>query len=465
MSNDFSLTEDNDRYKYVYPNPISATERFRELISDLENYPGNVDISALYGETKNFIEEVVEPRLSDEALDKYKVRVFADVIEQSDSEDYSIPNRAHSNLEMMTYAKYAAESGDVETAKSWYLRMIAYTDRMDSTYWALYSTFCVRVRDLNLALVCARKAVSLDGQNRLALFVHVAVLMTTDHTGLSDEMQTVLASLESTQPQFSEAHMLFALHYHRIDMPDYVARFLATASLFVNDYDGVPTEFAKVSGELVIDHCGDPIIKCIVLLIGLNLARLAVEFLQCFSAQFESVTYHYLMALSLHLLGKNEACTDHLNSISHESKWAGRRTLLEAHNDFDAGRTQKAVTLYFRLCSRQTRARYILAYTRTADYLAAHAKFAEATDAYHRACTIIRMPVLLTKLGECLVALQHYPEAEKVLADAVAEDGVENGRPWHHMAVLYSKTGQIDAADVCRRQASRLGFKSPMSLN
>jgi len=460
MANDLSLTDGDERCKYVYP--VSTTRSFLELISDLERDPRNVDVSALYGKTKNVIERVVEPKRSGEPLDEYIVRVFADVFEQSGNDDCPVPNCAHDSLEMMKYAKYAADSGDVETARIWYLRMIAHTDCMDPTCWALYGTFCTRVGDLNVASACARKAVTLDGRNRFALFVHVAVLMTADKTGLSDEMQTALGCLNSVLPLFGETHVLFALHYRRIDMPDHAACSLAKALLSVNGNDRVPAELAKVCGEPAINHGGDPIVKCVVMLIGLDLAQLAVACLRCFSAQLELAAYHYLMALSFHVLREYKASSDHLISMSHERRWTGRRTLLSAHNDFETGRTREAIAGYFKLCLRRTRVRYILAYSRTADYLMALGKFTEATDLYHRACTVTRTPELMTKLAACLIVLQQYSEAEKVLADVIAENGAENGLPWHHMAVIYSRTGRSDAAELCRRQASVLGFKSDM---
>lgn len=434
---------------------------FLRLISDGERYLGNVDMSALYGQMKNYVERVIGPSRSDEYPEKYKVRVFADLIQRSEDDGCPGPDPAHDILAMTTYAEYAADSGDVDKARGWYLRMIASTHSLVPSCWTLYGAFCARMGDPDQAVTCMRKAVALDGRNRLALFVRVAVLMTADPTGLSDELRITAESLECARPRFSEAYVLFALLYRRLDMPDHAARSLATAvTLSADDADGVLTELSTTGDEPpAIDHGCNPILKCAVLLTRLRFAQLTVACLRCFAAQLLSTVYHYLMALSFHTLGEHETCARHLERMSLEHEWAERRTLLVAHNDFDVGRTRDAMARYFELCSRPTRARYVLAYSRKADYLAVHGRFAEAADEYYRVCTVIRTPTLMTKLGACLVALQQYPEAEKVLADAVVECGNENGRPWHHLAVLYTKIGQTYAANECSRQASALGFK------
>jgi len=66
-------------------------------------------------------------------------------------------------------------------------------------------------------------------------------------------------------------------------------------------------------------------------------------------------------------------------------------------------------------------------------------------------------PALMIKLGVCLLALRKYPEAETILAEAVAMDGANNGDAWHYLGEAYERLGFDDMSDVCHRQAIERG--------
>lgn len=204
-----------------------------------------------------------------------------------------------------------------------------------------------------------------------------------------------------------------------------------------------------------VDHGSDPAVKCAMLLIGLELPELAEACLRYFADDRDS--YHYLMAVSHHKRGRFQASADHLNSMTGGMRTGVRCSLLAAHNDHGAGRTREAVAAYVELAmSGPVRPRFGLAYSRIADHRAADGRHAEAAAAYSRACTVTGSPALMTKLAGCLIALNEWPEAEKLLTEAVAMDGPVDGIAWRYLSEVHANAGRNDLAEVCGRRASEL---------
>jgi len=469
--NYFIPSSESDHY---YSNPISA---FRKTILDIVEEPDNFDVSTVFSKTQNYVKSVIEHRRSDETPDAYKVRVFAELLARSihdnPSTRQSTEQADHHLHDLVLYAREAAESGHLEKARRLYLRLIVITGSADPAYWVLYGAFCARDGDLDAALVCARRAVALDGRDRFSLFAYAAALMAanTDHY---DELETLLDSLASAHPRFSEGHSLAAVHYHRMDMRNRADRSLSLAMRFANDSRddepddgadrvlriGLATVWKPVTGG---GGDVDPAVKCAVLLCRLEHVDLAATCLRCFAAT-RADPYHYMMAVTHYRRGEYQASVDHLNSMacrrSADDGDGGLWTLLAAHVDYGAGHYREAVTRYIGLSLVPHQARYGLAYSRMAGHFAATRRYAEAADAYHRACTAIPVPALMTKLATCLVALDRYAEAERLLVSVVAADGNDDGDAWHQLAMLYAITGCIEMADVCRRRAAELGHES-----
>lgn len=450
-------------------NPISA---FQKTIIDLVEEPENFDISTVFSKTLNYVKYVIERRRSGETLDAYKVRVFAELLTRSQHVNPYIQQSTrhdHQDLhDLVLYAREAAESGRLEKARRLYLRLIIITESVDPTYWVLYGAFCVRDGDHDAALVCARRAVALNGRDKLALFANAALLMTADAEHY-DDLETLLDSLASAHPRFSEGHSLAAVHYRRMNMRKREDRSLSLARRFTDDRQddgtdhvlqiGLATVWEPVTGGGDVD----PAVKCAVLLCRLELVDLAATCLRCF-AETRADPYHYMMAVTHYRRGEYPASADHLNSMGSRRSTndgdGGQWTLLAAHVDYGAGCFREAVVRYIGLLLGPHQHRYGLAYSRVAEHFAAARRYAEAADAYQRACTVIPVPALMTKLATCLVPLERYAEAERLLISAVAADGTYDGDAWHQLATLYAITGRIEMADVCRRRAAQLGYES-----
>ncbi|VVC24717.1 Tetratricopeptide repeat,Tetratricopeptide repeat-containing domain,Tetratricopeptide-like helical [Cinara cedri] len=463
---------------HYYSNPIAATRLLGETIVQVENEPGKFDISTLHFRAQKYLEQVIGPRRSDEEPEAYKVRVFTELLKQCTEHHRDGVAEViydHRNA-LATYAKEALEAGDLETAGRWCSDLNANTDPKDPTGWVLYGTFCARKQRWDEGLECARKAIALDRHNRIALFLNAALLITIDSERY-EEIDTLLDHLESKYPWFSEAHFLTAVHSAQMEMPDRTNRFLSLARRYVNVQSAIGwAETAVLDGvsttvwDPAVDHGGDPALKCAIFMIRLGLSRLALLCLRNFARHSgNSVTYHYLMAVSHHRLDEFQACTDHLNAMSagdveSNSRIGRQQYLLTAHNDHAAGRPREAETRFIQLSTERTRSLYGLVYSRLADYMVASRRYDEATNALFRACTVVTghgTPVLLTKLGACLIALKKYPEAEKVLTEAVALDGAHNCDAWHYLAIVYARSNRTDMANACGQQAAGLiEFKS-----
>ncbi|KAL4107765.1 hypothetical protein QTP88_018057 [Uroleucon formosanum] len=470
--NYFITSSESNHY---YSNPISA---FQKTILDIVKNPESFDVSTVFSKTQNYVKNVIEHRRSGETPDTYKVRVFAELLTRSKHDNPSTGTSTEQDLhlhDLVLYAREAAESGYLEKARRLYLRLIILTESVDPAYWILYGAFCARDGDLDAALVCARRAVALDGHDRFSLFAHAAALMTanTDHY---DELETLLDSLASAHPRFSEGHSLAAIHYHRMVMRNRADRSLSLAMRFADDgRDDEPDDgadrvlrigLAAVWEPITGGGDVDPAVKCAVLLCRLELVDLAATCLRCFAAT-RADPYHYMMAVTHYRREEYQASADHLDSMvcrrsSHDGD-GGLWTLLAAHVDYGAGHLREAMIRYIELSLVPDQARYGLAYSRVAGHFAATRRYAEAADAYHRACAAIPVPALMIKLATCLVALDRYAEAERLLVSAVAADGTYEGDGWHQLAMLYAITGNAEMADVCRRRVAELGT-SPRSL-
>jgi tetratricopeptide (TPR) repeat protein len=140
----------------------------------------------------------------------------------------------------------------------------------------------------------------------------------------------------------------------------------------------------------------------------------------------------------------------------------GAWTLLAAHVDYAAGRTGEAVVRYIGLSLVPHQARFGLAYSRAAGHFAANGRYAEAAEAYQRACDAMPVPALMTRLAACLATLDRRFEAERLLVGAVAADGAYDGDAWHQLAALYDTVGRVEMADVCRGRATELGYESDL---
>lgn len=461
---------EESKSNHYLSNPISA---FQKTIVDLVEEPENFDVSTVFSKTLNYVKYVIEQRRSGETLDAYKVRVFAELLTRSlHVNNSSIQQSTRHDLQdlhdLVLYAREAAESGHLEKARRLYLRLIIITGSVDPNYWVLYGAFCARDRDHGAALVCARRAVAVDGRDKLALFANAAVLMSAD-TEHYDELETLLDTLASIHPRFIEGHSLAAVHYRRMDMREREDRSLSLARRFTDDRldDGtdhvLQIGLATVWEPVTSGGDVDPAVKCAVLLCRLELVDLAATCLRCF-AETHADPYHYMMAVTHYRRGEYLASADHLNSMGSRRSAnhgdGGQRTLLAAHVDYGAGCFREAIVRYIGLSLGPHQARYGLAYSRVAGHFAAARRYSEAADAYQRACAAIPVPALMTKLATCLVALERYTEAERLMISAVAADGTYDGNAWHQLATLYAITGHIEMADVCRRRAAQLGYES-----
>lgn len=458
------IRSETEHHGYCCMNPILASQLFVEAIIDLENDLENFVITDFYDTAKKYVEHVVGPRRTDETPDAYRVRVFADMINKSERNDDRDHDRGNSCDHLM-YAREATESGESETARRWYLRLIVDTDAADPNYWLLYATFCVRHRDWDMAMECTRRAIALDIQHRLALFVRAAILMACFDMERLDETEASLEYLSSAYPRFSEAHLLSALHFRRMNMLDRSTEYATLSKRFVNDVtDDSTVQSIDHGGQCTavwepVAHGGDCAVKCAVLLIKLEVVTLASDCLRAFGDRVKGGDrYHYLMAVTHHKRGEFDASGHHLTAMSCDAKQGWWPQLLEGHNDYGAGRFAEALCVYKTLSSQRSRVQSSLVYSRMADMLAARGYYTEAVNAYRRACAMTGTPALKVKLAACLLFLKKNDEAETYLSEAVAMDGADNGVAWHYLAVVYARSGNEAMADVCRQQATDLGF-------
>ncbi|KAE9523842.1 hypothetical protein AGLY_015730 [Aphis glycines] len=444
-------------------NPISA---FQNTIADAEEKPEEFDVSAVYDKTLNYVKWMIGPRRSDETSDAYKARVFAELLGKTnhddDDDDRSGRRRWDDRDLLVLYAREAAESGRPEKARRSYLRLIAETGAADPAYWLLYGAFCARDGDRDEALACAGRAVALDGRDRFALFARAALLMTAADSDRYGELDALLDALAAAHPRFAEGHALAAVHYSRMDMAGRGPAADGADRLLRIGLDAVWRPVAGCDGGGV-----DPAVKCASLLCRLELVDLAATCLRRFAGA-RADPYHYAMAVAHYRPAEYAASADHLNSMACRRSAAdgggngGAWTLLAAHVDYAAGRYREAVVRYVGLSLAPHQNRYGLAYSRAADHFAANGRYAEAAEAYHRACAAIPAPALMTRLAACLVALDRRAEAERLLVGAVAADGEYDGDAWHQLAALYGAAGRVRMADVCGRRASELGHESDL---
>lgn len=280
----------NDHHTVL--NPITTTLSFRNAVLALENTPATFEISSFFEKVKNYVEYVIGPKKSDENPDAYKVRVFAELMEQSISGNVDCPSIVLSHRDILVYIIEAMESGNLKTATRWCTQIIVDTKSEDPNYWVLYGILCARQNDLESFMECAQKAIAIDGKHQIALFVRVAILMTSDAERF-DAIESSLKFLGSVHPQFVEAHFLSALHYRRLEMTDLSCHFLSLANQFFDDVNqnfnnpilnGLPTVWESPS-----DYGRDPALKCTILLIKLQLLELATLCLQQVTIIFSSI--------------------------------------------------------------------------------------------------------------------------------------------------------------------------------
>lgn len=84
----------------------------------------------------------------------------------------------------------------------------------------------------------------LDAQNKLGLFVQAATLMTMSSSA-DDDIETLLKSLNTEYPRFSEGHLLAAVFYRRIEIHD----------------------FSKSSENLAQQFISEQVIKCTITIV------------------------------------------------------------------------------------------------------------------------------------------------------------------------------------------------------
>lgn len=406
------------------------------------------DVYSIAGKIRNFMQRVIGAQRPGETRDKYKVRVFVNLIQQN----YDTPLNEVFDSQILN-ARLETELGR-EIARKHYLKLILNTNGTVPAYWLLYATFCLRDKpDFDMALTCVQKALALDEQDRLAMFFQVAILIST--TECFEELETSLNKLISTHPKFSEAHFLFALHYNSLEMEDQVNRSVELAQQFVED----STDFDHpIHRHLTlwepISHERDSALKCVMLLAELELVALART---CASfVRHKSDSYHYMMAVLHYKCGEPLASAEHLNLMveKNDGKWLS----LVGHCQHLAGHPEEAITHYVRLSTRITvDAKYTLAYLRCGESYIADGRYAEASDLLYRTCLVARTPVTMTTLGSYLLALGEFSDAEKWLTEAVTMDS-ENGDLWHFLASTYAKLGQMDMANICQDQAVKWKF-------
>lgn len=279
-NNQLPINGDDDHY---FLNPITTILSFRNAVAEIENEPETFDVPSFFEKVKNCVEHVVGPKQSDETLDAYKVRVFADLMERSISDNDGSPGVVLSRRDILVYVIEAMESGYLKTAIRWCVQLIVDTEAENPNYWVLYGTLCARQNDLESFMECAQKAIALDSKHRIALFVRAAILMTSDAERF-DEIESLLKFLGMTHPRFAEAHFLSALHYRRLEITDLACHFLSLANQYFDDVkhdfndpvlNGLPTVW-----EAPTNYGRDPAMKCAILLIKLELIELATLCLQ-----------------------------------------------------------------------------------------------------------------------------------------------------------------------------------------
>lgn len=438
-----------------YLNTILVNKSLNEAFAETEKNLENADVSTLAAKFKNYVEQVIEPQRPGETRDVFKVRVFADLLRLKQN----TPLIRGLDLSLVC-AREAVESECKKIAQKWYLQMILDTAKMDPSYWLLYATFCLRENDFETALACTEKALKLDKQNRLAMFVLSSILMITVER--VDELEVSLNELRSNYPNFSEAHFLTALHNHVIEMPLLVSRSIETAekTVYVNTMDDHkhPIHYQPLTVWERVYHHGDPVVKCVVLLLELELVELA-KMCMSMSRPRRDDHYHYLMAVVHFKSGEPRASIEHLNSMEkkNDEKWL----FLAGHNEYLADHRPEAMEHYAQLyvLDATISATYTLAYLRLGNYYMSKGKYVEASEMYYRICSVVRTPTLTTKLGACLIALNKVTEAEKWLKEAVTIDS-DNGEAWYYLAVVSAKLGQGEMEEVCRARAIELGFKT-----
>lgn len=117
----------------------SAFRSFFAVLSDLAttgttdalDYP-RLDATALVAAARQRAAQTVGPRRSDEEVDRYRVRVFAELLgECAGHEDESDGGRRRRDATLL-YARHAAETGDVATARRWHLQSVVTTADEDN---------------------------------------------------------------------------------------------------------------------------------------------------------------------------------------------------------------------------------------------------------------------------------------------------------------------------------------------
>lgn len=109
---------DNDRIRFG-----SAFRSFFAAVSDPETGLDDLDVSALVTAAREHVGRTVGPRRSDETPDRYRVRVFADLLGECRGPGGG-GDHVDRRQNAVLYARYAAETGDAWTARRWHLLSI-----------------------------------------------------------------------------------------------------------------------------------------------------------------------------------------------------------------------------------------------------------------------------------------------------------------------------------------------------
>ncbi|KAE9536784.1 hypothetical protein AGLY_006846 [Aphis glycines] len=426
-----------------------ALERINDQYSvDVERYVQELRISEtyesmyslLFGEIQLYIQENYESPMIGETIQSFVNRIFTDLVNKMKKavESFEFPQSGSVDSiqfeRVIVYAREADEMEQAERAKIFYFDLNSTAGaRCNPNYWLLYASLCSRRLDFDTAL---------------ELFLYAAIQLIIHEDNNNGEI--VLKSLIMSHGDFSEVYALLSVHYSRLNMYEssYIMLQRAERCVKVDTFENYSLICENLLSWTPISHENDPLIKCTILLLELELVQLAKYCLQFVKNQSEQ--YHYYMAVCEYKKGNHLASLEHLKNHKLMEKYKKVTDALKFLNDIELNEQLDIFEndLLHIIYSEPPSKELHLIYLKGAMHCYKNEWYVKGAEICQIACTVLRTPMILTLLAKCLIQISEFETAESALNEANVMD-IKNEEVWAYLTVVNIKMGNVSEAKVC----------------
>ncbi|XP_027848014.2 uncharacterized protein LOC114127870 isoform X6 [Aphis gossypii] len=471
------LNKYQDILKTIIEMLINNLERINDQYSvDVERYVQELRISEtyesmyslLFGEIQLYIRENYESPMIGETIQSFVNRIFTDLVNKMKKavESFEFPQSGSVDSiqfeRVIVYAREADEMEQAERAKIFYFDLNSTAGaRCNPNYWLLYASLCSRRLDFDTALEYVKEVLLVDSGNRIGLFLYAAIQLIIHEDNNNGEI--VLKSLIMSHGDFSEVYALLSVHYSRLNMYEssYIMLQRAERCVKVDTFENNSLICENLLSWTPISHENDPLIKCTILLLELELVQLAKYCLKCVKNQSEQ--YHYYMAVCEYKKGNHLASLEHLKNHKLMEKYKKVTDALKFLNDIELNEQLDIFEndLLHIIYSEPPSKELHLIYLKGAIHCYKNEWYVKGAEICQIACTVLRTPMILTLLAKCLIQISEFETAESALNEANVMD-IKNEEVWAYLTVVNIKMGNVSEAKVCYIRALECGLQTEM---